>query len=103
VKTLSVLIPTLIRSNRIGRAAALLPLLGTQNFRQLARDASLIFSHFVSRKATKKEMALLAGTILFLLSPVTAIPIIGIVDDVIVITLVLRYLHKKALESQESY
>jgi uncharacterized membrane protein YkvA (DUF1232 family) len=97
------LIARYVKTGRFGRAAALLPLLGKMGIREFAAGSRDVFRYIVSGKATKKELAILIAAILYLLSPMDLIPdyipLFGIVDDVVILTIVGAYLHKKAIES----
>jgi hypothetical protein len=91
------------KAGSYGKALALVPLLGKMGFRRFAAGAYDVFLYIGSGKATKKELAILIAAILYFLSPIDLIPdfipVLGIVDDVAIATLVAAYLHKKATES----
>lgn len=97
-----VLMSGFVKSGRFARVGAFLPLLLTMNVRELTQGAHLILAYLVSGKAGKKQIALFIGTVLFLLSPITALPVIGILDDAVIVTLVFGYLHKKAMVAQHA-
>lgn len=94
------LIARYVKAGRFGRALALVPLLGKMGIRGFVAGARDVFRYIVSGKATKKELAVLIAAILYFVSPIDLIPdyipLIGIVDDVAIATLVAAYLHKKA-------
>jgi uncharacterized membrane protein YkvA (DUF1232 family) len=97
------LIARYVKAGRFGRAAALLPLLGKMGIRAFAAGSRDVFRYIVSGKATKKELAILIAAIVYFLSPIDLIPdyipFVGIADDVVVVTMVAAYLHRKAKES----
>ncbi len=92
-----------IKAGRFGRAAALLPLLGKTGIRGFVAGSRDVFRYIASGKASKKDLAILIAGIIYFASPIDLIPdfvpIAGLLDDVVVATLVGAYLHKKALES----
>ncbi len=97
------LIARYVKPGRYGRALALVPLLGNVGVRGFIAGAYDVFRYIISGRATKKELAILVAAILYFLSPIDLIPdyipVVGIVDDVAIATLVAAYLHRKATES----
>ncbi len=101
MNVLTFLFARYIKSGRYGRAMALLPLLSKMGFRRFATEAYVVLKYLASGKASKKELAILVAAILYFVSPLSLIPVIGLADDLVIATMLAAYLHRKATASNK--